>query len=239
VGAGPGAGAPSGSALNGSALGVLGLGWLGRLVRRRRRLRSMAAAAVLALGTASATTLATSQAQASVSIAVFFEELVRESTTVAVATPIEQHSAWENGRIYTYTRMHVDRLVAGDAHDAFDVRTMGGAVGRIGQSVEGEPTFAIGQPSLLFLRRHGDSFEVTARAQGQFAVVSGDDKRAHLAAATGTGALFPPSAERTAKAMQLDPTAGVPRFARDVLHGRVLEDAARDIAVAWARLHAH
>jgi hypothetical protein len=233
VGAGTGAGA-----LGCGPLAIFALGCLGRLVRRRRRARSIAAAAVLALGAASATALATSDVHASVSIAVLFDELVRDSTSVVVATPIEQHAAWENGRIYTYTRLRVDTLVAGEALDTLAVRTLGGAVGRIGQIVEGEATFAIGQPSVLFLRRRAESFEVAARAQGQFAVVQGDDKRPHLAAATGTGALFPPSAARTAKVMQLNPAGGVPRFARDVLHGRVLEDAAHDIAAAWARLHA-
>ena len=54
------------------------------------------------------------RAQASISVAVAFDALVKDSTAVALVTPVEQKSVWENGRIYTYTRVHADNGVAGD-----------------------------------------------------------------------------------------------------------------------------
>ncbi len=112
---------------------------------------------------------------------------------------------------------------------------MGGVVGGVGQLVEGEPTFVTGEPSLVFLRQKPDALEVVARAQGQFAIELGADKRPRLRSATGAGALVPPPPERVAR---LEGRGAPPRFARDVLHGRALRDAASDISAAWTRAHA-
>jgi hypothetical protein len=241
VSGGPGAG---GGALGFGGFAGLGLfagAWLmRRRVRRQAALRRGALAVFLALAGVGASALVASDAQASVSVAVLFEELVANSSGVAAVTPIEQHAAWENGRIYTYTRVRVDTLVAGDLPREVSVRTLGGEVGQIGQHVEGEPTFAVGDPVLLFLHRRADgleALEVTARAQGEFSLVAGEGKGLRLAAATGTGALFPPTPERVARVVALNPGGGTPRFARDVLHGRALQDGTRDIVAAWARLH--
>ena len=41
-----------------------------------------------------------------------FTALVHDTTLVAVAMPVEQNVVWEGGRIVTYSRLHVERLVA-------------------------------------------------------------------------------------------------------------------------------
>jgi hypothetical protein len=174
-------------------------------------------------------------ASASVSIAVTWDALLHDSTAAAVVTPsTEARSVWEGGRIYTYTRVHVDRAVAGDvkAGDEAWVRTMGGIVGRVGQLVEGEAVLAPGRPSLLFLCR-GDAgtFEVTARGQGQFPLVADSDasKALRVVRSNTAGAL-----------MQPQPVGPVvlPRLAAETLHGRSIDDVARDIVAAWSRAHA-
>jgi hypothetical protein len=157
-----------------------------------------------------------------VSTAVLFEDLVRRSDAVATVTPVEQWVGWEDGRVVTYTRVRVDRVVAGSVAAGLWVRTMGGVVGRVGQIVEGEPSFATGQTSLVFLRQKPDSLEVVARAQGQFAVAEGDDAVPRLAAAGNAGLLV------------LNTTASPARLARDVLHGRPLAESVNVIAAAWA-----
>jgi Matrixin len=220
---------------------VVGVG----AVSRRRRLRGAIASVGIALAALGVSAPWTGDAQASVSIAVLFDELVRTASAVAVATPVEQHGQWENGRIVTYTRAHVDAVVAGQLPSEVVVRTMGGAVEDIGQIVDGEATLALGRPSLLFLRPRVESglgappgeFAVVARAQGQFAIVVGEDKTARLRAA-GAGGLVAPSSARVARA-----TAGrsfdyPTQLARDVLHDRPFDDAARVIATAWAARHA-
>ena len=94
-------------------------------------------------------------AHASVSIAVGFDALVKDADSVGVVTPVESKTVWEDGRIYTYTRVKVDQGVAGELGTGADgwVRTMGGVVGKIGQLVDGEPVFTTDKSSLVFLRK--------------------------------------------------------------------------------------
>jgi hypothetical protein len=73
---------------------------------------------------------------------------------------------------------------------------------------------------------------VTARGQGQFPVLVGDDHRPRLAGGASVGGLLPPTSDRLARVTQ------PPRFARDVLALRFVDDATNDIAAAWTRLHA-
>ncbi|MGH7295201.1 MAG: hypothetical protein ACRELB_09720, partial [Polyangiaceae bacterium] len=160
-------------------------------------------------------------ARASVSIAVTWDGLLRESTAAVVATPVEAKPVWENGRIYTYTRLRITRAVAGELAPGDDawVRTMGGVVGKIGQLVDGEAVLAPGQSSLLFLHPGPvGAFEVTARGQGQFPVVAGDGKApTHLVRSTAAGALVAP---------RLLHSQAPPRLAADVVHGRGVDDVA-------------
>jgi hypothetical protein len=228
--------------LTAALFGIAGLGALG--IRRLRRARAMASAVAISLAALGATAMGMRNAQASVSIAVLLDELVTGASAAAVVVPIEQHATWENGRIFTYTRVQVDTVVAGRLPTELSVRTMGGSVGDIAQIVEGEAVLALGQRSLVFLRPRvdpvtsvpSDDFVVAARAQGQFSLVVGEDKKTRLLAA-GAGALMAPSSARIARVAQLHPSGEAPRLARDVLQERLFDDAARDIAAAWARCH--
>jgi hypothetical protein len=172
-------------------------------------------------------------ARASISVAVTWDGLLRESTAAAVVVPVETHSVWENGRIYTYTRVRVQRPMAGDLAAASEpwVRTMGGEVGKIGQIVDGEPVLARGQSSLLFLHPGpGTVLEVTARGQGQFPVVADEKANLRVVRSSSVGAVLAP---------RVAAGAAAPQLAADLVHGRALEDVARDIAASWGRTHAH
>jgi hypothetical protein len=173
-------------------------------------------------------------ARASVSVAITFDALVRASRAVVVGTPTDQRSTWEEGRIYTYSKLHVDSAVAGELHedDEVWVRTMGGEVADVGQVVDGEASLTVGRPSLLFLRTMparlpAGSYVVTARAQGQFGLYADDQKQVRVKKSSGVGALFPPNG----------PDKGAP-LAGDLIHGRAISDVAKDIATAWSRTHA-
>src|SRR5208282_5461651 len=139
-------------------------------------------------------------AHASVSIQVTWDALLHESTAAVVATPTETRSVWENGRIYSYAHLRVDRAVAGELATGGDawVRTMGGVVGKVGQLVDGEAVLGPGQSSLLFLHPGPPgAYVVTARGQGQFPLVpDATDAKAppHLVRSTSAGALLPPRA---------------------------------------------
>jgi hypothetical protein len=165
---------------------------------------------------------------ASVSIAVTFDALVHDSSAVVLATAAEQRSVWENGRIYTYTRIHVDSAFAGELQPKEEawVRTMGGIVGKTGQVVEGEAGFTLGRPSLVFLRhpRMGP-YVVTARAQGQFTLYVDAESAVRVQKSDALGALFAPKGPNT-----------IP-LASEVLEARAMSDAAQAITAAWTRLH--
>lgn len=206
-----------------------------------------------ALVVPTAAVLAPSDAAASVSIAVDFDMLVKDSDVVAVVTPGEQKSVWEDGRIYTYTQVRVERGVAGDVGAGADgwVRTMGGVVGKIGQLVDGEPVFVKDKASLLFMRKFkaGGVFEVSARAQGQYPVTIDEaTKRPKLLRSAAVGMLVPPKPIPTVtpgpvtsgavqtKSSALTGTMKL-RLAQEVMHDKPLDDVAREIATAWKRLH--
>lgn len=224
-------------------------------------LRSALARALLgcALCLPGAALLVPSDASASVSIAVAFDNLVKDADAVAVITPGEQTSVWEDGRIYTYTKVHVDQGVAGDLGAGADgyVRTMGGVVGKVGQLVDGEPVFVKDKASLLFLRKFkaGGVYEVSARAQGQYPIVIDEKtKQRRLIRSMSVGMLLPPKNAAATQAPpvsggvqpQSAPQAGVTgglseaqklRLAQDVMHDKPFDDATREISVAWKRLH--
>jgi hypothetical protein len=201
-----------------------------------------------ALACAGAATTTTSTAQASVSIAVLFDPLVSASDAIAIVVPAESTSVWEDGRIYTYTRVKIDNGVAGELATGSEawVRTRGGVVGKIGQMVDGEAVFVKDKPSLVFLRRgNAGTFDVNARSQGQFPVlVDEQTKTRRLVRAANVGVLYPPKEILAAQATGAQPrtaapaTRQTPVLAADMIHGRPVDDALKDIAAAYKRLRA-
>jgi hypothetical protein len=195
-----------------------------------RGLLGAGVAVALAASLASAWALVAEPARASVSIEVTWDGLLRESTAAVMATSVETRAVWENGRIYTYARLHVDRAIAGALPTGGEawVRTMGGIVGKIGQSVDGEAVLSPGESGLLFLHPGPPgAYVVTARGQGQFPLVQGDDPKAppHLVRSHAAGTLLPPRPAATSA------------FAADVVHGRAVDDVARDVVAAWDQTH--
>jgi hypothetical protein len=252
--AGVGSRLPPGARAGGSCYFV-GMGSLRRFLRGSRPILLTSAL----LASACASLFVPSDASASVSIAVGFDALVKDADAVVVITPNEAQSVWEDGRIYTYTKVKVDQGVAGDLGAGADgwVRTMGGVVGKIGQMVDGEPVFQTGKPSLLFLRKFKENtvFEVSARGQGQYPIKI--DETTHLKrlikSAHG-GLIIPPKPPANAAGQSgqvqtqsvipnqspgasLDLTKQPLRLAQDVLHERSFDEATREISAAWKRTH--
>jgi hypothetical protein len=212
-----------------AAVACFALGWFARRRAKASRHRCIATIAV-ALGLCA--TFFAGGAGADVSTAVLFDELVGDADAVVVATPVEAHGAWESGRIYTYTRVRLETVIAGHVSDTIWIRTMGGVVGTIGQIVEGEPSLTVGRPTLLFLSAHrNETFQVTARAQGQFSILPDGRGSQRLKSARALSQLVPTPAARVARVT-------VPWSAHDVLDGRLLEEALGEIATSWSRLHA-
>lgn len=202
-------------------------------MKPRSRILPRAAAFLIALGAPAISPLVPADASASVSIAATFDGLLHDSSTAAVVTAAESRAVWEDGRIYTYTHVHVSRAVAGELATGSEawVRTMGGIVGKVGQIVEGEAAFAPGETSLLFLRPGPiGAYVVTDRGQGQFPVVTDDPKQgAHIVRNHSVGMLVAP---------RVAATSAAPRLAAEVLHGRPVDDVAQEVAAAWGAAHA-
>lgn len=139
-------------------------------------------------------------ADAAVSVMMSLGELVDQSDRVVVGTAVERKSQWEEiqggKRIVTYTRVAIDETMTGGATDSETwVRTLGGVVGKIGQSVSGEASLAIDAPSLLFLTRVLDDGSISARAvlgmaQGHYPITEVDGER-RLVASPDAGKLLP------------------------------------------------
>jgi hypothetical protein len=120
-----------------------------------------------------------SPALGAVAKALSLADLVKKSTSTLVLTAVAQRSSWVeiagSERIVTDTQARVEELVAGLDPSASQVmlRTLGGRVGTVGQVVEGEAEFRIGETSLTFLTQFEPAiFAVTAMAQGHYPVVS-------------------------------------------------------------------
>jgi hypothetical protein len=182
-----------------------------------------------------------SSADASVSIAVSFDQLVHDSSAVTVATATEAQIVWENGRIVTYTHLHVDRALAGNlkVNDAPWVASLGGIIGTTGQVVDGEPTLHVGMPYLVFLRPDpsatAGTLMVTARAQGQFHLqVANTSSKVLVVRNPGVGEILPmkPAVSTSGGATT------TPKTAVDQIADRPIDDVAKDISIAWAKSHA-
>jgi hypothetical protein len=251
VAAGAGAGGHGNDAERGaialtSLLLALAIGRRRATLSRMKRLRALATCTLVATAAGVLSGVAAErEAKASVVISALFDEIVRDSSAAALVTPVEQRSVWQNGRVYTYTRVHVDRAVAGTLEDEPWVRTMGGIVGKVGKIVEGEAVLSVGRPGLLFMQPARDDvsgvYEVTARAQGQFPIVLDEKNNERFVRSSGVGGLVPTPQERVVQVTRMRALAGAAPgapLATDVLHKRLVADGVHDVAAAWARIHA-
>ncbi|WP_437539292.1 hypothetical protein WME79_23745 [Sorangium sp. So ce726] len=180
-------------------------------------------------------------AQAAVAIQLSLDELVAAASYVVVATAIEQRSQWEElggaRRIVTYTRLSIDRTVAGQPDGEVWVRTLGGVVGDVGQHVSGDAQIAIGAQAMVFVSRVGSALVVSGMAQGHYPVVDGEEKPT---VAGGAGA------RRIAvRRLAVSPDSGtvLPRpgpaiSAREQLIGATLDTAIDAVNQAWKAKHA-
>jgi hypothetical protein len=130
---------------------------------------------------------------------------------------------------------------------------MGGVVGKIGQLVDGEPVFSPNKQSLLYHRKFSTgangTYEVSARAQGQFPVVTDDtSKTRKLVRSSAVGVLFEPKGVKPTEVQagsvgpvapqQLNPDGTMKvRLASEVIHDRAVDDAVKEIAAAWKKAH--
>jgi len=100
------------------------------------------------------------------------DDLTLRSDAIVVGTVTKASSFWQDGRIYTNVTISVEQTVKGGSlHPEITLRQAGGEVDGVGEWVEDEPGFAVGERAVLFLGRAGpDSFELTGAFQGKLPV---------------------------------------------------------------------
>ncbi|WP_437804916.1 hypothetical protein [Sorangium sp. So ce1078] len=177
-------------------------------------------------------------AQAAVAIQLSLDELVSAASYVVVATATEQHSKWEelggSRRIVTYTRLSIDRAVAGQPDGEVWVRTLGGVVGDVGQHVAGDAQLRIGAQAMIFVSRASSALVVSGMAQGHYPVVDGEDTQRVAGAprvAVRRLAASPSSGTVLAR-------PGPAISAREQLVGATLDAAIDAVSRAWKAKHA-
>lgn len=112
-----------------------------------------------------------SPAEGSIVKGLELEELVAHADRIVLGRVLFSESfRRSDGTLGTWHRIGVERDVRGGAMDDSEVivETMGGRIGEIGMRVEGEPSFAIGERVVVFIRGGGPytAFRAVGMAQG-------------------------------------------------------------------------
>ncbi|WP_237244092.1 MULTISPECIES: hypothetical protein [Sorangium] len=177
-------------------------------------------------------------AQAAVAIQLSLDELVAAASYVVVATATEQYSRWEElggaKRIVTYTRLSIDRTVAGQPDADVWVRTLGGIVGDIGQHVAGDAQLRVGAQAMVFVSRASSALVVSGMAQGHYPIVDAEETQRIAGApriAVRRLAASPSSGTVLAR-------PGPAISAREQLVGATVDAAIDAVSRAWKAKHA-
>jgi hypothetical protein len=156
--------------------------------------------AVSAAFAAASSLLSPPTASATLAREITLRQLVVRADLVVEGVPEESKAVWEDlegvgRRIVTYTRVHVSDTAYGEAggKDVW-VRTLGGIVGDLGQTVEGEAELRLGEHAVLFLHGRGDGTHlVVDMAQGHFPMVIPNGASAQVATSASKKAVLRPS----------------------------------------------
>ncbi|WP_437283109.1 hypothetical protein WME90_21780 [Sorangium sp. So ce375] len=169
------------------------------------------------------------------------DELVAAASYVVVATAIEQRSQWEElggaRRIVTYTRLSIDRTVAGQPDGEVWVRTLGGVVGDVGQHVSGDAQLAIGAQAMVFVAKAGPALVVSGMAQGHYPVVDGEGPR-NVDGGTGARRIAVRRLAASPDTGTVLPRPGPAISAREQLVGASIDTAIDAVSRAWKANHA-
>ena len=126
------------------------------------------AATLIALGFAGATSL----------IKMELNEVCTSADNIVIATVKEsscQYSEYD-GKIYTYTKAHIDEVIKGDAAmTEVIVKTPGGRIDDVMMEVPGSPELMQGENCILFLYNADPRYlsNLVGFTQGEYSIVNG------------------------------------------------------------------
>jgi hypothetical protein len=99
------------------------------------------------------------------------EDLALESTAVARLRCLGAKSFWDQGEIWTETRLEVLQREKGALPGVVTVRLLGGTIGSLHSHVDEVPVFQPGEEVYLFLwAREGEPYRVLGWSQGTFRI---------------------------------------------------------------------
>ena len=111
--------------------------------------------------------LAAVPAAGSVTEALSLRDLVAQADRVAVVRAVREEARFDRGRIVTdVTLVVVTPIMGAREGEEIVVRRLGGAIGELGMRVEGEPTFTMGEQSVLFARNVRGALRPVGMSQG-------------------------------------------------------------------------
>jgi hypothetical protein len=101
------------------------------------------------------------------------DELTGEADLVVLGTVGVKNSRWgDDSRIYTDVLISSEVTLKGQDQGAVSVEVLGGTIGDIGMVVSDGAEFAEGERVLVFLKRHGNGFQVAGRESGKHSAAS-------------------------------------------------------------------
>lgn len=130
---------------------------------------------MLGLASGAAVGVVSGSASATVVRALSLSSLVDSSRRILVLTALAADSHFEDigrrRRVVTDTRVRVEDVLAKSSAPASEllVRTLGGAIGRLGERVHGQAQLVLGEPCVAFLLEGPDGIHyVNGMAQGHY-----------------------------------------------------------------------
>jgi hypothetical protein len=101
------------------------------------------------------------------------DELTAEAELVVLGTVRVKNSRWgDDSRIYTDVLISSEVTLKGQDQGAVSVEVLGGTIGDVSMAVSDGAEFAEGERVLVFLKRHGNLFQVAGREAGKHAAGS-------------------------------------------------------------------
>jgi hypothetical protein len=185
-----------------------------------------------ALAIAAVMALAPMTAQATISRVVKFDEKVDQAASIVVGRVVSQESSWDANRqrIFTRSKIAVEKTLKGSPAREITIVTPGGTVGDIAQDYVGVPRFQTGDENVVFVRETGAGPTVLFFDQGAYRVEkNGSGERIVMPRAAAT-----PETPRSLREFESNVRESVGRQAANRM--RMIEQKQREEASLWSQV---
>jgi len=186
-----------------------------------------------ALAIAALLALAPMTVQATISRAVKFDEKVDRAASIIVGRIVSQESSWDANRqrIFTYSKIAVEKTLKGSHAREITIVTPGGTVGDIAQDYVGVPRFHTGDENVVFVRATRVGATVLFFDQGAYRVEkNGGGERI----VTPLGVATTPESPRSLREFESNVRDSIGRHEANRM--RLIEQKRREEATLWSQV---